>query len=89
MSTWAATREWRYFIYVGAILNPSDPSGPTVVGGGLRLMHGADADQIEQFQAPGDPGAHSVVSVHRGIVTLRTQSGSTITFSLASDTFGG
>jgi hypothetical protein len=82
-----------YLVYAGEALNPStgDP-----VGGGIRIyslpIDPNAADQslrfVGAFAAPGSPGKLTIATASGNVLTLSTDSGSTLRFDLATNTFG-
>ena len=77
-------------VLAGAVLSP-DPTGRTAHGvpdgGGVRVS----VDQsptTRQFLAPETQGLMYIKAVRGGLVTLQLGDGTTVTFNLATDTYG-
>jgi len=64
--------------------HPGNPGRP-VVDGGLRLDLGAHG--VQQFLVPNSPGWVKITAVAGGVVSLHSESGSSLTFNLATDTY--
>ncbi len=76
-------------VYAGAVLAP-DPTGLTrgvPDGGGVRIG-GDPSPTMQQFLAPETQGPLSIKAVTGSVVTLQRQDGTTVTFNLATDTYG-